>query len=265
MISSMNQNTTPKNQDHLPKILCLHGGGASAAIFRFQTRKIQYALRAHFRFFFIDGPIESEPGPGILPYFAGMAPYHRWVSYKNDEAEIKEEAENVLETIMEEVEREGPFVGVIGFSQGTRIVAGLLLREQFLNSGNDGSACGFRFGVLAGASYPPVRIPFRHTRDSSRASGDDDTTDHNHALIHIPTIHVQGIQDFVLLQSRRLLEHYCDVQSTTLLEFEGGHHLPVSLEDNKKLADMILDVWHRQGKGEQEVRTLNNGTTEPGF
>lgn len=61
-----------------PVLLLLHGAGSSAAIFRIQTHFLAKALSPYFDLIYVDAPIRSAPGPGILPYFQGMEAYYRW-------------------------------------------------------------------------------------------------------------------------------------------------------------------------------------------
>ncbi|KAI3401834.1 hypothetical protein diail_8212 [Diaporthe ilicicola] len=61
-----------------PVLLLLHGAGSSAAIFRIQTHFLAKALSPYFDLIYVDAPLRSAPGPGILPYFQGMEAYYRW-------------------------------------------------------------------------------------------------------------------------------------------------------------------------------------------
>lgn len=61
-----------------PVLLLLHGAGSSAAIFRIQTHFFAKALSPYFDLVYVDAPMRSAPGPGILPYFQGMDAYYRW-------------------------------------------------------------------------------------------------------------------------------------------------------------------------------------------
>ncbi|KAH8780892.1 serine hydrolase FSH [Diaporthe sp. PMI_573] len=61
-----------------PVLLLLHGAGSTAAIFRIQTHFLAKALSPYFDLIYVDAPLRSAPGPGILPYFQGMDAYYRW-------------------------------------------------------------------------------------------------------------------------------------------------------------------------------------------
>jgi hypothetical protein len=79
-------------------------------------------------------PFTSNAGPGILPFFDGCGPFKRWLHSsvtieamkKGDSTdEMPDEVEAVVKEAVEKVKREGgKVVGLIGFSQGTKVVAG---------------------------------------------------------------------------------------------------------------------------------------------
>lgn len=227
---------------HLPRILCLHGGGTSSLIFTFQARRLIKFLRPHFRLTFIDAPHECAPGPGVLPFFEGAGPYYQWISKNEEEEElVRERIEEALGKVNGEA---GPFVGVIGFSQGARVAAGLLHEAQD-NRKEDGPKKWLRFGLLMNGSYPPLR------QSSSRSTTLPRLSEHlqrewNNQLegvIHTSSIHVHGSRDGALPLSR-LLARCFDPNTATVLEYDNGHHLPVSDDDTKVIADHILRVYN---------------------
>ncbi|KAL9623829.1 MAG: hypothetical protein Q9160_001820 [Pyrenula sp. 1 TL-2023] len=226
----------------LPTILCLHGAGTSARIFRFQLRNLTTALRSHFNFLFLDGPIPSPPGPGVLPYFEGVSPYYRWVSYvgkdgpKSKEAvekdweEVKGEGGVVerLRGLANATKREGEgegggeIVGVLGFSQGCRVAAGLLLRQARRDANKRNASSGekaavdddddglnlnlnLRFGVFIGGGWPYIRFspppppPSSPSPDSPDAdtplSLESEALSPSFIRIAVPTVHAWGKDD----------------------------------------------------------------------
>lgn len=40
--------------------------------------RICFLLQDAFEFIFLDGPMESAAGPGVLPMFSGQEPYYCW-------------------------------------------------------------------------------------------------------------------------------------------------------------------------------------------
>lgn len=233
------------NEDysHLPRILCLHGGGTSRLIFTFQARKLIRALRPHFRLVFVDAPFESAAGPGVLPVFEGAGPYYEWLA-KDHEGE--ERVRSLLQKKLHEDDG-APFVGVMGFSQGTRIGSGLL-HEQQQSGAVAPSLC---FGVFLNGSYPPLRQPSNPSKlfpgivEFTQDESAREWKEQHEGAIHLPSVHVHGRQDWVLPRSRLLAKCF-DSASTTTFEFDNGHFLPTRDEDNQKIADEIVKIYQAE-------------------
>ncbi|KAI4216327.1 MAG: hypothetical protein LQ351_001337 [Letrouitia transgressa] len=223
-----------KPKADLPCILCLHGGGTSALIFKIQTRRLQRLLANRFRFVFVDAPFEGEAGPGVLPYFEGMGPFYRWInSDGDDEAKVRP----LLEKTM--ADDGGNFVGVLGFSQGARLALGLLHEKQ---QRRVGAFNNFGFGIFLCGTYPPLGLASALFPVTPVAKFKDQQWDSRHeAVLNIPSIHVLGARDPFLIKSR-LLVQCSEPSSRTVYKFDIGHHLPVMPADNQLLADSIIKL-----------------------
>src|SRR5579862_9027674 len=154
----------PPNK-HLPRILCIHGAGSSGAIFRIQSRKIQHALRNEFRFVFVQAPFKSQAGPGVYPVFEGAGPFYRWqcdssasTVFDITDSEIANERRIVREYLEKVLSDDdgAPFVGIMAFSQGTRVTTGLLLDQQRKRGHNH--VPSMRFVVLLNGTCPPLPL-----------------------------------------------------------------------------------------------------------
>lgn len=212
-------------------------------IFTFQARKLIRALRPHFRLIFVDAPFESAPGPGVLPVFQGAGPYYEWL------AQDKEGEEKVRSLLQRKLNEEdgAPVVGLMGFSQGTRIGSGLL-HEQQLTGAVAPSLC---FGVFLNGNYPPLRQPSNpSTLFSSIAEFTQDASarewkDEHEGVIHLPSVHVHGRQDHLLPRSQILAKCF-DPTTSTIFEFDNGHFLPTRDDDNQTIADEIVRVYQAE-------------------
>lgn len=81
MAAAATNNRTAAAEDptlHRPRILCLHGGGTNAHIFRAQCRSLSYALAPHFRLAYAEAPFLSDPGPDVASVYADCGPFKRW-------------------------------------------------------------------------------------------------------------------------------------------------------------------------------------------
>lgn len=210
-------------------------------IFNFQTMRLRRELDSTFDFVFIDAPFESKPGPGVVPVFEDCGPFYMWVDVGQKEGVTPKETRDLINRTMEnQVKTTGmPFVGVLGFSQGTKIASGLLQQQQWdasaekVQGGTNGAcqATDFKFGVLLMGAPPPLapRLPVSQMSQK----------------ISIPSVHVVGLRDGIMEWTRNLCANYFEQDSVTLLELDAGHHLPDGQHqmDTAKIAKAILDIW----------------------
>lgn len=224
----------------LPRILCLHGGGTSGEIFQFQTRYIQKAMENVYEFVFVDAPFESDPGPGVLPVFEGMGPFFSWITQSEDE-----DGSLVAQVIREKLdERGGPFIGVLGFSQGARVAAGLLLEQQEAwHRQGKFTDIDFHFGILLMASCPPLLPSFYTAGPASKPTKEEQEAgaEKYAGTISIPSIHVYGRQDAIITSSKLLTKCF-DPKTVNIFEFDVDHYLPRGDGDNKQIADAVLTI-----------------------
>jgi hypothetical protein len=72
---------------NLPRLLCLHGGGANARIFRAQCRVLERALFPTCRLCFAEAPFPSQAGPDVVSVYAAFSPFKAWLHWGPDDAE----------------------------------------------------------------------------------------------------------------------------------------------------------------------------------
>jgi predicted esterase len=286
--------THDSNGALLPAILCLHGGGSNATVFKIQTRRLIWQLEKQFRFVFAQAPIEGTPGFGMLPVFASCAPFYRWVNrrFKAGESDVETtpaaEVDTIDSIIYDVMEANGgvdSFKGVMGFSQGARLTAGLLLRQKIqerddlaASSSSASSSSGtatttttpssasastglglktkFAFGIMIGGPYPPIGLC---PSPSPAARPDDNDNDNDHdldidtsmiadykLLKDIPTVHAWGRDDHIR-PGCEALARLCESDHSFQMDFEGGHHLPLKDVEAKDLCDLIMAAWYAGG------------------
>ncbi|KAF6224337.1 hypothetical protein HO133_010914 [Letharia lupina] len=239
-----------ESDDHLPRLLCLHGGGTSAMIFKIQTRRLQWALRSTFKFVFADGPFPSGAGPGVLPVFAGCEPYFRWL---NPASQAPEQDQRRVRQALRKVMDDdgGEFVGVLGFSQGARLTAGLLADQDERNAA-DGMP-NWKFGVMLCGSFPPLSLSLARTPSTKPSQGVDEHGEtrepEDDEIVHVPCVLVRGTLDPHSEKGRRLVKYF-DPETAISMVFKMGHHLPGAAGDTtsdkgdtQKIVDAILKVY----------------------
>ncbi|KAE8150833.1 hypothetical protein BDV25DRAFT_171872 [Aspergillus avenaceus] len=140
------------------RLLCLHGHGTNSEILETQLAQLRGYLPADWEFDFLDGEMESKPATGIEDIFPG--PYY---SYHG--VPIPEDVWRAYNFIMDVVQEEGPFDGVIGFSQGAQMAATIIAHEAMINPQAD----VFKFAVFLSAI-----MPFDMEAGSLKLTYDDD-------------------------------------------------------------------------------------------
>lgn len=162
-------------------------------------------------FHFIQGPYEVDPPPGYEDFFGGP-PYYRFIVPSDQDvdttdvierirdfpqletpemtmrelmtygvAKTDDSARRTLEYLYEVMEQNGPFDGIVGYSEGATIAATLLLHEQ-LREANEGRQPMFRCALFFGG-WPPMTPML----DGLVLADESDL------VIEIPTCHISKI------------------------------------------------------------------------
>ncbi|OGM39934.1 monooxygenase [Aspergillus bombycis] len=140
MIAPTNDSTL-----QLPRILCLHGGGTNARIFRMQCRVLERMLRPHFRLVFAEAPLPARPGPDVTSVYKDYGPFKAWLRVRPEDpaqaaGDIVRAIEDSLGAARRADDRQGAtgdWVGLLGFSQGAHLAAGILATQQELRRWNE--------------------------------------------------------------------------------------------------------------------------------
>ncbi|KZM22175.1 uncharacterized protein EKO05_0002089 [Ascochyta rabiei] len=258
----------------LPRILCLHGGGVNAAIFEAQSRSLIRHLQHSFRLVWADAPFFCDPHADVIDVYGSYAPFRRWLRWLPEHAEIDaesciEEVGYAMRTAMEDDDREGgagEWVGLMGFSQGAKLSASLLLEQQAreAKAGREGrsieagltqvSDLHWRFGILL-AGRAPLSNLNPNVLDSPALVSAADLSEgfqfckevDGDAMLSMPTLHVHGMADAGLHLHKRLLHEYCSQDSTKLVEWEGAHRIPLKSKDVDRVVGAIYDLAESTG------------------
>ncbi|KAL5044395.1 hypothetical protein BDW71DRAFT_209400 [Aspergillus fruticulosus] len=177
---------------HLPRILCLHGGGVTAKVFRLQSRTLIKQLQPHFRLCFADGPFLSEPGPGMIPTYQHYAPFH----------EIIDELDRSIEAAIAADDAKG--------------ATGDWIRAEKLSAQQAGSQ--FRSAVLLAARPPLVSLDTELLTSPALAEASEITT--------------SGFQNYQAARpgptvAPEIVEQWCEKGTARIVEWDGDHRVPV--------------------------------------
>jgi predicted esterase len=157
------------------------------------------------------------------------------------------EVETLLRSTVQRIRASGGrVVGLIGFSQGTKIVAGLLRASEYLveSGSQEEDWCRFDLALSVCASYPPPLFPSFVPEDKREGE----------RKIEIPTFHVQGTQDEWNWAGKELIEKYYDVSEgdSEFVEWDMGHHYPVAVEESERIAKWMVAVYKKVEEKRQE-------------
>ncbi|KAL6805518.1 serine hydrolase domain-containing protein [Trichoderma sp. SZMC 28012] len=198
------------------RFLCLHGRGTSRQIFEMQTVRLREALSSH-EFVFIDGIVETEPSEGAE---AVADEFFAWFDKPISQAQSQE----LLLSLVDFIANNGPFQGIMGFSEGG-IVAAMLLAEDARQA-----FAGFQCGILLSAA-PPLDPAGIH-REPATLRCLNPAVDG--AVIRVPTAHIVGACE----PFARLLP----VSPLAGLLVSGG------MEDPEKLHKLLFQLCDEDGR-----------------
>ena len=259
---------------HLPRLLCLHGGGVSGHVFRLQCRELIAQLKPHLRLCFADGPYACGPGPGMLPVYRDHGPFYRWLRWlpehpRPDPATAAADIYKQLHSAMDEDDRRGAtgaWLGLLGFSQGAKVAASLLFMQQKRaeRSGDRRAGSRFRFAVLLAGRPPlvsldPNVVASPALADAARcmmeSTGLPDGLvgcEGQEHVLRLPTIHVHGLQDPHVNLHRQLMDQYCEKGSVRVVEWDGAHRVPLKKRDVAAVVEEVLSVASKTGVLERQ-------------
>ncbi|KAL4915045.1 serine hydrolase-domain-containing protein [Aspergillus aurantiobrunneus] len=237
---------------HLPRILCLHGGGTNARIFRNQCRSLLEQLKPHFRLVFADAPFYAGPGPDVESVYAQWGPFRSWVRPTAGVmpvtwGPVSLDVDAIDRAIRTAVEADnsagatGSVVGLLGFSQGAKMAGCLLLRQQEEHSrqkkANEEGETMLQLGLFA------VLIAGRGPLNAL----DDDDARQTPLPLRLPTIHVHGLRDPNLAMHRDLLHRDCVKGTAQVIEWDGDHRVPIKTKDVARVVAAICNVARETG------------------
>lgn len=274
------------------KVLCLHGMGTSAEILQAQMSRITPLLEAlGHEFVFVDGleTCDSTEGKrfeyhlqtrtGVLGFditsnfcsdIKTIYPPPYLAYYPIAYPHLIESAQSYIHEVIED---EGPFDGVMGFSQGGALAASLILEHNK----TDPSHALFKFAIFVCATLPfnaddckgleswkfaksgkaklqhefagevEVQEPLGFPDDLSepilgRYHPDKTPMD----TIKIPTFHLVGKIDPYGPQSETLAA-MCEPAQRSVMEHSGGHRVPKDAKTSSIAAKSIAVMLDRIG------------------
>lgn len=216
-------------------ILCLHGFAQNGPTFSAKASGIRKALKkVGYQTLFLDAPLDLTPED--LPFEAsslGADSSTETLNYRGWFKTVPDfDIQPAFDSIKKVYQEHGPFVGILGFSQGAGL-AGILLNNYDAVVGKEGAIDELKFGIL----YSNFKVtPEKYQK-------------YYHPKIKIPTLHIMGELDTLVSNDRSMAFYECCEESTaTVLKHPGGHYVPNTKEFVKKQV-----AWVQSIMGVQEV------------
>ncbi|KAN0081814.1 Serine hydrolase FSH [Elaphomyces granulatus] len=244
--------------------------GTSSQIFEAQLSRIKDQLEGHHDFVFLQGEVETDPAPGIKEFYPG--PYYTYF-----EVPTKCQVQEALELLEEFIEDEGPFDGVIAFSNGAAVAASYLLQDSKRPSPQHPFKCAVFF--CASLPFDLDSIPFTSSVDgtyhlvgsakpiSSRqifssmpelqSNGictekwDRKTPllwrygtfqDYITGSIGIPSTHIFATNDITYREQSMLSQKLFQAQNREVVEHREGHDIPRDRNSTAKIQRSIQNM-----------------------
>eukprot|EP01121_Diplochlamys_sp_Union-15-3_P001513 TRINITY_DN11303_c0_g1_i1.p1 TRINITY_DN11303_c0_g1~~TRINITY_DN11303_c0_g1_i1.p1 ORF type:complete len:223 (-),score=34.02 TRINITY_DN11303_c0_g1_i1:96-764(-) len=209
-----------KKQNLKKRILCLHGYCQSGEILQKKTGAFRKILR-DCEFIYITAPNKNESISSIT----GEDVYMWWETPENEYFTTCSHyvgIDNSLEFIKQVFKTQGPFDGILGFSQGgvfASILCGYL--------GKSDSGISFQFALIFSAFASSVK-------QFIELYGNIPPT--------LPTLHAFGSREkdtIVDPDDSKKLASYFPKDSTTVYEHKGGHYIPTTSESKQVYKNWI--------------------------
>ncbi|MCJ1303564.1 hypothetical protein MMC08_006374 [Hypocenomyce scalaris] len=221
-------------------------------------------------FHFTNGAYEVNPPPGFGDWFGGP-PHTRFLRYEGEETatdllaglrdfpdmELAEETMRelfsnehlpsrqnmraMLDGLQRVMEEEGPFEGVIGYSEGALVAATLLLDEKarWQKAAAEGSSAK-KGGGSGSGSMLKCAIFFSGWPPIAPEGGCVILADESEEVIDVPTCHVLGASD-PWVQGCMALYNICDAETAQVFDHGRGHLVPRDSKTVEELGNVVRE------------------------
>ncbi|KJE94170.1 dihydrofolate reductase [Capsaspora owczarzaki ATCC 30864] len=211
------------------RILCLHGYTQNATVFRERTGSLRKALKGVAELFYLDAPHKLRPADeDRFPVEDDGQSLAWWIPDLPHRTTFRGFDESIA-YVQAHCQREGPFDGILGFSQGAAMTA-VLCSQASAAAGAEQAAQGaatprFRFAMMF-AGFPVKDPTYQHFYEKQ---------------IHIPSLHVYGESDGIIAphNSKRLADLF---DNSVVHVHVGGHFLPSQASMRGVYLDFIAKV-----------------------
>uniref|UniRef100_A0A069DPH8 Putative phospholipase/carboxyhydrolase n=1 Tax=Panstrongylus megistus TaxID=65343 RepID=A0A069DPH8_9HEMI len=202
------------------KVLCLHGFRQNKDTFKQKLGFLRKMLKSYADFVFMDAPhtLTASSNDEVEEkswWFTG----ENQTYISKIPSDIDEGFSDSVESVQRFVKDNGPFDGLLGFSQGAAfagILAILLERKEFV--------ADFKFVILV-AGFKSLCKPHLN---------------YYNLKVNLPSLHIIGDGDNVIVKERseKLMTYF---GNPVLIRHPGGHYVP----GGKELKDQYINFFNR--------------------
>uniref|UniRef100_A0AC35U023 FSH1 domain-containing protein n=1 Tax=Rhabditophanes sp. KR3021 TaxID=114890 RepID=A0AC35U023_9BILA len=216
------------------KILCLHGYRQNGTMFREKTGGLRKGLKGLCEFDFVSGPLvptipneEGDVGKEVVKSIPPAdTPRGWWFSKEEKTFSSKDICINAsgfdegVQTVVNHIKENGPYDGLLGFSQG-----GAMVHLLSVMASRKEIEKNFRFIIMMSS--------FKSLAESHKELVE-------HVVEQLPSMHIYGIGDQVVNHQRSIeVTLKFANPSPSILIHEGGHCVPPMSLAKKPLQDFL--------------------------
>lgn len=213
-----------------PRFLCLHGFRTSAEILKKQVGKWPQSVLDQIDLVFLDGPFPAQGKSDVEGVFD--PPYYEWFQFNKEFTEYTNFEEG-LQYIEDFMIKNGPFDGLLGFSQGAILSAGLP---------------GLQAKGVALTKVP--KIKFLIVIGGAKLKSPTVAEKAYSSPIQCPSLHFLGEKDFLKPYGLELLESCVD---PVVIHHPKGHTVPRIDEKGLETMNSFLEKIQNEVIGGEEV------------
>ncbi|KAI3851156.1 hypothetical protein MKX03_021514 [Papaver bracteatum] len=213
-----------EKQERKPRVLCLHGFRTSGEILKKQlVTKWPQSVVNKLDLVFVDAPFPCEGESEVEGIYD--PPYYEWFQYEKDST--YRNFEECLEFIQDITLKQGPFDGLLGFSQGAILSATLP---------------GLRSKGLALSKVPEIKFLIIIGGAISRSPAIVAKAYSLSSPVQCPTLHFLGKRDYLRPYGEKLLELCVD---PVVIHHPSGHTIPRFNEKGLETMFQFLEKVHQ--------------------
>ncbi|KAJ5683050.1 hypothetical protein N7462_006215 [Penicillium macrosclerotiorum] len=205
------------------RVLCLHGMGSNC-----RKAALRYELGDDYSYDFVDGPVLWEKDRDLDQYVMGDENTYAICDPTKPDSCIQ-----AIENLEQYILTEGPYDGVMGFSQGANIALSWMIKKQRENKRNKTQPLPFKFGIFF--SNPWGVYDANALADGQLVYLDPAAFE---GLIDLPTAHIWGTGDKDRAMAQ-MISNACVAEKRSVFIHDQGHEIPLKKDAVISMAKVI--------------------------